>query len=628
MLHGFTGVFGPPKSADGGDVAAAKSFVLRSADGARPVARGPLWVVGKTGVASRDSDGGDFLLALDGWLDNGDELRPALELGAEPASDAQIALAAFRAWGEEAPARLRGSYALAFWDGAARRLIFACDYLGRYAIYHARIGGALVFATGLRPLLALPGVSREINEPYLAAFLTDATYEPEDSFYAAIRRLPAASIATVDADGTWRLREYWRPDWSRRIRRRRDEDYVEEGRALLDQAVRRQLRGPGPVVCHMSGGLDSTAVAATAARLTAPGVVHTLTMAPAEGVAHYTHPRILSDERGHAAAVARLHPNMAWEAVSSPDLSPIDINPLRLLLPFGMPMRNIMTAGWFDPLRRRAQALGAVSTLVGGYGNLTLSWDGIPGLAGMARRGDWLRLWREAVALGHRQGVSPQAILRRYAVKPLLPARIQAWLAARRGQPLPDNERFSAIHPDFARATAIRERRLEYGAGYLADAAATRRLWLRRQQQAPAIASALGGLYGLRIRDPLSDMDLLEFCFAVPDEQYIRDGATRWLARRVLADRLPPEVLNERRRGLQCPEYMHRMTLQRDEIVAGVESLGRSPLASRVLDVARMKRLAENWPEGLPASGFNEYGAVLHRGLHVGRFLRWIEGGN
>ena len=70
------------------------------------------------------------------------------------------------------------------------------------------------------------------------------------------------------------------------------------------------------------------------------------------------------------------------------------------------------------------------------------------------------------------------------------------------------------------------------------------------------------------------------------------------------------------------------MTLQRDAIVEDVAALERSPLAARILDVDRMKRLAADWPADPTEAGVGADGAVLNRGLHVGRYLRWLEGGN
>ncbi|NYZ16450.1 hypothetical protein HL658_28235 [Azospirillum sp. RWY-5-1] len=592
----------------------------------RPLRIGPIGIVGTPRPIQCSPDS---LLAITGHIDNAGDLRRALVGTAERAGDdAPLVVEALKRWGSDAPARFRGTIALAFWEGRSGRLLLAGDALGLRTVFHTRIDGAVAFSTSLRALLALPGVPRDLDEAYLAAFLSDVVPEPDATVYAAIRRVPAACTVAFGRDGSASVHRYWSPDRGRRIRHRRDADYVEEARALLDQAVRRQLHGPGPVVCQLSAGFDSGAVASTAARLLAPATVHALTVAPPDGVPRFERPSVISDERAAAAAVARMHPNMVWEAVSSPTLHPLDENPLRLFLPLGMPCRNVMNIGWFAPSLDRARALGARAMLGGFLGNMTLSWDGLCGLASMARRGDWLRFWREAAALGRRRGLSTAAVLRRYGLKPLLPPRVQCWLDDRRGMPRPESERFSAIHPDFAHDTGMAGRRLSMGHDYPGDTDAMRRRWLSRVQTLPPLMGPLGELFGVELRDPTADLDLLEFCFAVPDEQYLRDGTTRWLARRVLADRLPPEVLGETRRGLQCPEFLHRMTLQRDAIVEGVEMLERSPLATRVLDVARMKRLAADWPTDAATAGLGDYRAVLDRGLHVGRFLRWIEGGN
>lgn len=584
---------------------------------------GPV-MLAASGSAARS---GNALLVLDGRLDNAEELCAAMGPGA-PSDDASLALASLRRWGLQAPARFRGDFAFAFWDGDAGDLVLGCDPLGQRSVLHAWCDGVLAFATALPPLLALPHVPRDLDEAYLAAFLADVVPEPDATTYAAIRRVPAACTASLGRDGAMRIREYWRPAWGRRIRHAHDDGYVEEARDLLDRAVRRKTRGLGTVVCQLSGGLDSSGVAATAARLHAPATVHALTMAPADGVPRFEGPSVFTDERALAEAVARMHPNMAWEALSSASLHPLDENPLRLFVPLGMPARNVMNIGWFAPLFDRARAMGTRVVLGGTFGNMTLSWSGLPGLASMARRGQWGQLWREASALGRAHGVPAAVVLRRHALKPLLPPRAQSWLDDLRGLPRPDSQRHGAIRADFARATGVEERRLEMGHDYPGDSDTMRRRWLSRVQRLPPVMGALGDALGVEIRDPTSDLDLLEFCFAVPDEQYLRHGTTRWLARRVLADRLPPEVVNETRRGFQCPEFLHRMTLQRDAIVEQVEAIGHSPLASRVLDVGRMRRLAADWPTDAATTPFGEYGAVLYRGLHMGRFLRWIEGGN
>lgn len=604
----------------------------------RRFACGPVQLAGPGGKTF--GDGVRHVFAFAGRLVNAHELTT--ELTAEPSAGMPVsdgrgrdgagtALALLRhaGVGVGALAGFRGHFALAHWDATAARLWLAADHLGRRTVFYTQLAEGIAFASTLRALLALPGVARDLDEAYLAASFSDVPPDPEATPYAAIRRVPAASVLGFTVDGECTRQLYWQPDWGHRLRYRRDDEYVEQGRAVLDRVVARGMRGHDHILCQLSGGFDSGAVAATAARLHMPGRVHALTMAPPDDTPRFEHPTIFGDERPQAAAVAAMYPNMAWEALSSTGLHPLDENPLRLFLPLAMPARGALNVGWYAPLFERARNLGARTVLTGGLGNMTLSWDGLCGLASLARRGKWHRLWWEARALGKRQGLSVATILRRYAILPLLPPRLQARWQRWRGGGGPEGEIYSPIHPDFARSRHIQERRLDFGLDYLGDTDTTQRRWLLYVQSNAATADWTEVLFGVTSYEPLGDVDMVEFTFAMPEEQYLHDGDTRWLTRRILADRLPPAVLDETRRGFQCAEFLHRMTLQRDQIMEGVAALEHSPLACRILDVERIKRIAHSpWPTDASRTEFGDHAAILHRGLHYGQFLRWVEGGN
>jgi asparagine synthase (glutamine-hydrolysing) len=141
---------------------------------------------------------------------------------------------------------------------------------------------------------------------------------------------------------------------------------------------------------------------------------------------------------------------------------------------------------------------------------------------------------------------------------------------------------------------------------------------------------AIRAHYGLDLRDPLADLDLVEFCLAIPREQYFIDGRDRSLARRVLADRLPPSVVNERRIGQQKPEWHARVTPQREAYAAELQRLERIPLAAALLDLPRLKSLVEDWPADAAAARARRftYESLLPRAVQIGRFLRWLDGSN
>ena len=141
-----------------------------------------------------------------------------------------------------------------------------------------------------------------------------------------------------------------------------------------------------------------------------------------------------------------------------------------------------------------------------------------------------------------------------------------------------------------------------------------------------------GGLGGWQVdyRDPTADVRLLEFCLAVPTEQFLRDGMPRALARRALADRLPKQVLEEPRRGLQVADWHEDLTAARDHIADELDRLEACPAAATALDLPRLRRLTENWPSG----GWERdevimpYRYALPRAISTGHFLRRVAGSN
>ncbi|MBF0394399.1 MAG: asparagine synthase, partial [Alphaproteobacteria bacterium] len=319
---------------------------------------------------------GEGTLAFDGRLDNRDDLIAALGLDARsaPLPDSRIVLAALARWGGRAPERLLGDFAFAFWDAAARRLMLVCDQLGGRAIYYHRSAGMVVFATMVHAVQAMPHVPREIDEAALADVLMDLHLPAERSLYRDIARVPAAGRVVIGADSL-RVERYWEPDFGRRVRMG-DGECVEAARELLDRAVAVRLRAEGRVVAQITGGLDSSAVAATAARLMAPKVLKTLTMLPEPGAPMGLGSSRYADERPYVEAIARLHPNIEPHFVYAGGTAAVEEDPARLFAFGGMPFRGIANIGWFAPLHAHTRALGADVVLTGTAGNMTLSWAG------------------------------------------------------------------------------------------------------------------------------------------------------------------------------------------------------------------------------------------------------------
>ncbi|MFD2264704.1 asparagine synthase-related protein [Lacibacterium aquatile] len=574
----------------------------------------------------RQGNDSPFVLLFDGYLINRDELAEGLSLPLEAQGwpDSAFVMAALERWGEKAPSRLLGDFALALWDDRERCLLLARDGIGQRPLYYHQGHDFIAFATTPRALLALPQVPRAVDENRFARLLLDLPGEVGSSYYASIRSLPAGHQAKTSG-GQIEVRCYWSPDYEQRLSFRRDEDYVERGRELLDRAVRACLRIEGTPVSAITGGLDSSGVAVTALKSLPTGRLDTVTAVHSVPTADLTGK--YADETPLVEAIARQHPGLAPAFVSGSGLHRWDERWNDLFLLTGIPWRNVMNLAWLGPARDHARSLGANVLLSGGGGNITLSWSGLEGLPASFRNGEWAYVGREVRALSRSSGLSSARQFWRSVLSPMMPPGLRGRLDRLRGRETPNHWlRFSAVQPDFARRLGLEEEARRFWRPPTSSADIRRRFF--PMQQAAFEVVGLGrALHGLETRDPTLDRRLLEFCFAVPDTQYLQRGVTRSLARRILADRLPPEVVNNRLRGLQGGDYFHRMSLQRAAIVEGVEALERSAVANRLLDVPRLKELLDRWPADHAAAG-PEYMAILHRGLHFGQFLRWIEGGN
>ncbi|GBD41606.1 Asparagine synthetase [glutamine-hydrolyzing] 1 [bacterium HR39] len=246
---------------------------------------------------------GRFVLAFNGEIYDHAELRAELAAAGHVFrghSDTEALLETLARHGpEEGLARASGMFALALWDRRERRLVLARDRFGKKPLYSARLGDALVFASELRALLRHP-LLRPARDPEALALYLRFGYVPGPrTILDGVRRLEPGHLLVAEADGSFRLHRWF--DLVAEVRRARAEpldprsgEATEALHALLLDATRRRLVADVPVGLFLSGGIDSSLVAACAAGAGAELPAFTIAFA------HAAH-----DESAHAARVAK-----------------------------------------------------------------------------------------------------------------------------------------------------------------------------------------------------------------------------------------------------------------------------------------------------------------------------------
>jgi asparagine synthase (glutamine-hydrolysing) len=212
-------------------------------------------------VDGPDPAPGEPLHVLSGRLDNAADL--AAELGPPAPSGTEALLAAgYRRWGTDLVRRLRGDFALLIWDPVERRGLLARDQLGVRPLYIHASGARLAFATEMRALLDLLERRPAPDRLGVAHWIT-ATHRPgRATLYEGVERLGPGELIELGPAGPAR-RRYWRPVFREPLDLGLDE-LAEPARAALDLAVRRRIDPAAGTGVLMSGGLDSSSLAAVA----------------------------------------------------------------------------------------------------------------------------------------------------------------------------------------------------------------------------------------------------------------------------------------------------------------------------------------------------------------------------
>ncbi|MGR9072524.1 MAG: asparagine synthase-related protein [Gammaproteobacteria bacterium] len=249
------------------------------------------------------SDDGRWKLVFDGRIDNRLELAEKLpEKTADLAdiSDARLMLLGFVEFGERFFEWVVGEFALAVHDTLTNRTTLARDPLGDRALYYRCRGDLLLAASEECAIAAHPEVSRELDERRIVSFLALSHLTDDRTFFREIKVLLPAHVMVVDARSV-SVRRYWafRPAGKKACRS--DREYAERYRELFEESVRCRLRSPGRIGVLMSGGLDSTSVAAVAARMPESGGAPLLTVS-------WVFDEIDGDERRYMDAMAEKYP--------------------------------------------------------------------------------------------------------------------------------------------------------------------------------------------------------------------------------------------------------------------------------------------------------------------------------
>ena len=412
-----------------------------------------------------------------------------------------------------------------------------------------------------------------------------------------------------------------------------DQAYADGLRECLDRAVRRQMRSAHPIGCYLSGGLDSSSVAALAARaLGEKGQrLAAFTQVPREGFVGPVPFGRYADETPYVEAIRAALGNIDVTYVRNNELD--DFADLERAVPACWRRRcaiRPISAGCWPSRGWRARrgaaccsaASGAISPSAGPAGRRRPITCCAGGCSPPIANGACITATRPTQA---------SVAFRKLFIEPLAPDKMANWAHRRRHGTAEPWMKHAPIRPEYAAAMGVDARAREVGHDFLYRA--------RRGERAAGLTmvdyfgdwnAAHQAFHGVETRDPTADIDVVAYCFGVPPEQYLAEGVDRSLIRRAMWGLLPEIVLANRLIGLQSADWFEKLEGRREELLAEIAELATSPLVRKAIDLERLERALRDWPGGYwnRKSVIEEYHLALTRGIAGGRFLRWIETAN
>lgn len=558
-------------------------------------------------------------LFLDGRLIRRQELSTRLGTSGDgPLSDI---LQAYRRWGSEFPRYLHGDFALALWDARNHRLVLARDAGGFRPLHYSVRGDEFRFASEARGLLAHGDIPLAADQRSIAQRLSRIPETPGSTFFQGIFSVPAGHTVVWEG-GRVAVRDFWKPSGISPLRLRDSREYAEGLRSVLEEAVRDRIEDFSAVGSHLSGGLDSSSVTATAARVLDErrGRVSAFTAVPSIAVNDLDFPGFFCDESAHAAATAALHPNI--EHVLIPNTSGTLFRNLdRISSAAECPQLTPGNLWWIHAVCANAASRGLRAVLSGARGNFTISWNGDLALSTLIASGRIPAAMR--LARARRKNGSTWSATVISGVGPLLPRGIRRTLRRIRGEGGPEGE--TGLRREFAVSAGVDVREALDGVESLDSNSL--RIWCIRRADPGGITAGLRRLTGVEQMDPTADRRVVEFCLSVPEEHYCANGRRRSLIKDAMSGMLPPKVLEERRRGRQSADVLFHLTREKAEIEAELKRLKKVDLAVRCLDLPALESLLHAWPSPPWEDSHLAYVSQLMRAISVGRFIRRLEEG-
>lgn len=537
-------------------------------------------------------------------LDNREDI--ALRLGIDTDKikdipDAELTFRYIKSKGVDGLNDLLGAYAFIYYDRNSNKLIMPIDAVGNRCIYYRVIGNTFYYSSLMESLENLERTTK--NGRWISDFLAmDSLVMINELFETPkkeIFRVGPAHYVSFDGKNAKQVR-YWDclRDNSQNLVIKTDDEYKEEFRKIFFDAVRCVLRSDNKTSILLSGGYDSTAVAAVASKELANRgeELFSYTSVPLKGLNTQSLNNAAVDETEAVLKTQKIYTNINCRFMDLEDKNPWKDRKL-VFDDIEFPYKSIPNTMWIREAFVNSRDIGAKVMLMGEFGNTTISYGNYRlYVYELFKKGHFIKILTQTRAFCHKNGYSTKYFLKCF-IKDLINKHTidmdklskSIYLSNTAIKKYSVYERLSSLYEKFDKA----ER------SYKLERSVTNELLALRQ--IGEINTKLSLETGVIVRDPAKDKRVLEFCLKAPIELFQHGFEWRRLCSIYLKDIMPEHVLNCSFKGIQSADFKSRIAVNWDGFIKDCKELVKKAHNNNelieIVDLSKIEKDLDNWDD-------------------------------
>lgn len=506
------------------------------------------------------------VMVVTGRIDNRDDLCAVFSIpliSRDNYPDSHYVKLAYEKWGEKCVEHLLGDWSFAVYDKTSRKFQVFRDHCGIMACYYYSNNIFFAFSSSPKGLLALKEIPKEINEFRLAQILVAWPGDGEQTCYQNIFNLLPGHYLTIQ-NGRVQKQKYWELTEQEDLILPKEQDYYDRFLEIFTEAVKCRLRTTKQVGISLSGGLDSTSIAAIAAIELAKQNKELFAFTSVPLYKNHKVPKGRNgDEGGLAGLMAKMYPNIRHFLVNAEGYDPIECVKKAVEIQ-DEPMHAAANQYWIQAINDKAKEYDCGILLTGQGGNGTISWPtGRVRMKGV----DGLYYYKQQV----------KEILRSLTELIFTPTTFRYPFL-----------KYSDIKIEFAEKVDLLGKMKKAGHDPHFNKTYTfekTQLNLIKQtsKNAYPLLFKKSLSFGVISMDPSGDLRLIKFSCSLPEKIYKKNNYQRILVKEGMKNLVPDEILSSKLRGLQAFDIFQRfISIPTDATSSLIEGLSRSSLFNKI----------------------------------------------